>query len=385
MCVGVFSCKKSPCSGPVPGPSSGPRASVRASLLVSASPLLRFSALLFFFPSFLFLSTTMSISSSSSSSSSFSVVSQTDGAAIATAAAIKRAKNKRRKEKHRANKRKGDAERQEQAAAKRQATEAAVFPSGPSAKALARQRRRARCDWRAKQLAKKRPLFCFLGEAAVLDVIDLTGSDDEDSDFAIVSDDRASPNGSTVITGVANGFAESDGMVVEEEDAESQPVQPQKMLHVKDSSLGKMAGKGVFALCTIPSGTVLLPYLGEELDEAAFMERFHVDAKGDAHRNKEAYRYVLELPGKRWIDAFDEKMANESRFVNHNLSKRCNCRFTWNGKLQSTRIIHAGEELFVSYAPWFTAYLKRRKHIVFHTDAEFKAIKDSCISKAASK
>lgn len=303
--------------------------------------------------------------SSFSSSSCISVFSQTDAAAIAIA--TKRAKLKRRKERHRAKKRKGNAERQEQAAAKRQAT-AAVHPS---AKALAQQRRRARCDWRAKQLALLRPLFCFLGETAVTDVIDLTGSDDEDADCSIVSDEDVSPSGSTVITDVANGFTDSDGMM-------------EKALRVADSSLGTQAGKGVFALRTIPKGRKLLSYSGERLNEEEFMERYHVDEKGDAHRNEEAYRYVLELPGKVWIDAFDEKRANESRFVNHNLSRRCNCRFTCTGNLESKRTIHAGEELFVSYAPWFTAYLKR-SGIFFHNDAEFKALKERLISEAKSK
>ena len=326
---------------------------------------------------------TSSSESSSSQSASSSLPLPSSSVAVLSAKQLKR---RRRKEKRKANKR--------QAAAGR-----------PSAKALRQRRRRAR--WREKQLKEHGAVFAFLGDFHESDVEE-KAEEGEQNDASIDSADevlltytavqmdaslRSECAESVEIiedhTASTSASSALGDMLVEDDEVEIIRVVKQKKkkdwgsaLYVKESSLAQpLAGLGLFAKETIPPNTKLLPYIGVRLDKKACMEKFALNEHGDATQNIDDFRYVLELPGAVFIDSSDKNTSNATRYVNHNIAKRCNCKFTLKGNLASTKRIFAGEELFVNYAPWFTAYLKR-KGVVFATDEEFRALRARLISAA---
>jgi len=300
------------------------------------------------------------MSASESSSSSNILLSSSHSSTSSTISSSKSGKRKRRKERQKAN--------------KRHANDGKILfysHGGPSAKTLAQRRRRIRCNWKEAQFRANKAVFVFLGDSEEM-------IDDEDmkhSSSVSITEDDVVLIGSTVMTDADDESTDSNVFDTHKKSAD--------FLKVKPSSLPG-AGQGLFTTENISKNTVLLPYVGVRLDFDAFKDKYALDENGDATRNLNDFKYILELPGKTYIDASDIKTSNASRFVNHNLSKRCNCIFTCKGNLVSTKKIFAGEELFVNYAPWFSAYL-RRQGIVFATDEDYRTQRRKLIEQAKSE
>jgi len=128
-------------------------------------------------------------------------------------------------------------------------------------------------------------------------------------------------------------------------------------LKVKDSSVPG-AGSGLFAYKTFEKYTQLLRYGGVRRTRAEVKEIYDPDEKDKARKNKEGWKYMLELSGDRFIDASDSNRSNVARYINHSRRALVNCEFTQNGMVQTTRRIQAGEELFLSYSPHFSRQLR---------------------------
>mmetsp|Transcript_15407 Transcript_15407/g.62009 ORF Transcript_15407/g.62009 Transcript_15407/m.62009 type:complete len:236 (-) Transcript_15407:2817-3524(-) len=125
------------------------------------------------------------------------------------------------------------------------------------------------------------------------------------------------------------------------------------------------AGLGLFALRRIPRGTFVMDYLGESLDEAAFVARYGAAGRAD---------YGLELDGvlppwlsaPTFVDARVASRSNAARFMNH--APRGTPRFTVDKRKQrwprrvlrfyASRDIAPGEELCWDYGD---AYWKGRE------------------------
>ncbi len=179
-------------------------------------------------------------------------------------------------------------------------------------------------------------------------------------------------------------ISDDDEEVLESEDPEDLvrdmkkwEFEAESFLFTAPSSLPS-AGLGVFTHQYIPRNTYLLPYLGLHLSEPQFIEKFGIDAMGEPQIRLDDFRYVLGLPGRRYIDASDPKRSNASRYVNHNLVRRCNCFLSKSAILIAHKAIHPGEELFLSYSSTFSRYL-RRNGVVFESDDAFASRRQSLI------
>ena len=105
------------------------------------------------------------------------------------------------------------------------------------------------------------------------------------------------------------------------------------------------AGQGAFALETLPANRLVGRYRGEVIDAQEFDRRYPAQTLGE---------YVLQVGKNTFIDARDPELSNWTRYVNdgHTQGQNlCNVRFTVRAGLKTKRVIHAGEELLVSYGP----------------------------------
>lgn len=117
---------------------------------------------------------------------------------------------------------------------------------------------------------------------------------------------------------------------------------PPSYITIKDSTI-KGSGKGVFANCDIPAGTVLGEYLGK-IYKGEEMEK----ATGD-------YLFSVNKNGKeeKIIDGKLKKYSSWVRYVNSpQSSKAANAFFyQYGGRiwLKSSKVIPAGQEIFSYY------------------------------------
>ena len=112
---------------------------------------------------------------------------------------------------------------------------------------------------------------------------------------------------------------------------------------VKESAI-KGIGKGLFALRTILRGDTIGPYTGILLND----EQCYTEPYASSH-------YTLWLCKDTNIVA-EGKQASYTRYINH--SDKPNVRFVvstrWKkARVEATKRIRPGEELFLDYGPYF--------------------------------
>lgn len=118
--------------------------------------------------------------------------------------------------------------------------------------------------------------------------------------------------------------------------------QPPPYISIKDSTI-KGSGKGVFANCDIPAGTVLGEYLGK------------VFTGKDMDKTTGDYLFSVSRNGKevKIIDGKLKKYSSWVRYVNSpQTSKGANAFFYQYGEriwLKSSKVIPAGQEIFAYY------------------------------------
>jgi SET domain-containing protein len=129
-------------------------------------------------------------------------------------------------------------------------------------------------------------------------------------------------------------------------------------LEKKQSSIPG-AGFGLFATASFAKFTPILRYGGVHLGMKEVRQLYDPDEGDNARKNKDGWRYVIELDKKHFIDASDPNRSNAARYINHNVYSLANCEFNKYGTVQTKRRIYAGEELFINYCNKFTNGLKR--------------------------
>lgn len=121
-------------------------------------------------------------------------------------------------------------------------------------------------------------------------------------------------------------------------------------------------GKGLFAQQSIPGGTYLFDYEGEELDLPAYQSRYP-DRVSD-------YAVGIKMPdgGIKFVDAADERKSGLARFINHS-RRRANVRRATklDGEhprvlMYTTKPIQAGEELQWDYGEGYWQAQRDRGH-----------------------
>lgn len=121
--------------------------------------------------------------------------------------------------------------------------------------------------------------------------------------------------------------------------------QEKEQLEVKTSTIPN-AGRGLFAKQTFKYGDHIVDYTGEVLTKEQL----------DARYGEGLAPYALELKKGLYVDAANESLSSLGRFANdvRGTKKKTNARFSYSSKKQTarlvaTRIIHPGDEIFVSY------------------------------------
>ena len=107
------------------------------------------------------------------------------------------------------------------------------------------------------------------------------------------------------------------------------------------------AGKGLFTLCDIKKGELILEYLGEIITEA----------ECDKRAEKDEYGYIFYISKKKCVDAFNTpealaRYANDANGLTKIKGIRNNCCYEVSkqrGWIKAEKNIKAGEEIFVSY------------------------------------
>jgi uncharacterized protein len=110
-------------------------------------------------------------------------------------------------------------------------------------------------------------------------------------------------------------------------------------IEVKTSNIAG-AGKGAFTTVDIPKGTKIGMYHGRVT---------HRNADGELNDHRGYYN--LNVGRNKTVDATDERFSDWTRFINdpRGSGKRGNLMFLDSGKIETSRKIHAGEELYISY------------------------------------
>jgi hypothetical protein len=107
------------------------------------------------------------------------------------------------------------------------------------------------------------------------------------------------------------------------------------------------AGLGVFAKTRLPRKTTLAYYRGEDLSQEQYDARYPSGTLA---------QYVLQLSQDVFVDARDPSLSNWTRYINDpkgSEKRRANVQFTQSGGLRTLRSIAPGEELLVSYGPYY--------------------------------
>ncbi len=107
------------------------------------------------------------------------------------------------------------------------------------------------------------------------------------------------------------------------------------------------AGKGLFTLCDIKKGELILEYLGEIITEA----------ECDKRAEKDEYGYIFYISKKKCVDAFNTpealaRYANDANGLTKIKGIRNNCCYEVSkqrGWIKAEKNIKAGEEIFVRY------------------------------------
>jgi len=117
---------------------------------------------------------------------------------------------------------------------------------------------------------------------------------------------------------------------------------PPSYIEIKKSTI-KGAGKGTFAKCDIPKGVTIGEYLGQEYSDE------------DANNVNSSYLYNISKNGKvsKVIDGKFKKYSSWVRYVNSpKYDGQGNTEFyqyAQRGFLKTTKVIPAGQEIFVYY------------------------------------
>jgi uncharacterized protein len=117
------------------------------------------------------------------------------------------------------------------------------------------------------------------------------------------------------------------------------PQNTNKYFRVRRSGI---AGRGGFAIRTIPKGRRIIEYVGEIISHEEADRRYPEDRKTLHHTT------LFTLDRKRIIDAeFD---GNDARFINHSCDPNC-ITVDYDGRIyiEAKRTIRAGEELTYDY------------------------------------